>query len=73
MRMEVSGDVLIELMAVRFCCKGRKKAGHTFDCLPKETAEFRYRHPLDRNLQPYSYAKELVPISFSFLCVTIFL
>jgi hypothetical protein len=69
--VEVSGDVLIELMAVHFCCKGRKKTGHNFHPLPKEAAVFRYRHFLDRSLEPYSYAKELVSISFSFLCVTI--
>lgn len=69
--MEVSGDVLIELMTVHFCCKGRKEPGQTFNCLPKEAAEFRYRHPLNRSLEPYSYAKELVSISFSFLYVTI--
>jgi hypothetical protein len=69
--MEVSGDVLIELMAVNVCCEGWKKAGQTFNCLPKEAAEFRYRHLLDRSLEPCSYARELVSISFSFLCVTI--
>jgi hypothetical protein len=71
MRMEVSGDVLIELMAVHFCCKGRKKTGQIFNCLPEEEAEFEYKHILERSLEPYSYAKELVSIAFSFLCVTI--
>jgi hypothetical protein len=70
--MEVSGDVLFELMAAHFCCEGRKKAGQTFNCLPKEAADFRYRHLLDRFLEPCSYARELVSVSFSFLCVTIF-
>jgi len=69
--MEVNVDVLIELMAANFCCEGRKKAGQTINYLPKEAADFRYRHLLDRFLEPYSYARELVSISFSFLCVTI--
>jgi hypothetical protein len=34
--MEVSGDVLIELMAVHFCCKGRKKPGNPLTVYPRK-------------------------------------
>jgi hypothetical protein len=71
MRMEVSVHVLIELIDVNFVRKGRKNTCQPFECLPKEAKEFRRRQLCDSRLEPYGYAKEMVSISLSFLCITI--
>jgi len=34
--MDVSRDVLIELMAVNFCCKGWKKPGNPLTVYPRK-------------------------------------